>query len=157
MLVPLWLRRLAAIERALLSSCPLARTLNGEHSKPYHFPLMVRLRPIGHVLPHFFISGHFKSADNERAMMTRPDFANLTRERHRNHSRFSSSPPPSPLSILNGCVFRLADKKQLMDPRDTLPRQGGRRGIMYTLLTLPGSVSLDKALKFEVKLNIVPT
>ena len=92
MLVPLWLRRLAAIERALLSSCPLARTLNGEHSKPYHFPLMVRLRPIGHVLPHFFISGHFKSPDNESAMMTRPDFANLTREKPRNRGRGARSP-----------------------------------------------------------------
>ena len=39
-----------------------------------------------------------------------------------------------------------------MDPRDTLPRQGG-----LCILTIPGSVSLDKALKFEVKLNIVPT
>ena len=40
------------------------------------------VRPaIGHVLPHFFISGHFKSADNESAIMTRPDCANLTREK----------------------------------------------------------------------------
>ena len=72
------------------------RSRSSEHSKPYHFPLpsLCRLpvlpastaRPsvcpaIGHVLPHFFISGHFKSADNESAIMTRPDCANLTREK----------------------------------------------------------------------------
>ena len=90
------------------------RSRSSEHSKPYHFPLpsLCRLpvlpasterpsvRPaIGHVLPHFFISGHFKSADNESAIMTRPDCANLTREKATQPRTDGTRRPASPFKL----------------------------------------------------------